>query len=252
MSAPAELLAWDTQFFGFRVARVAGETLDAAAAEQVDAWSRAQAVRCLYFLARPDDPDTLRAAEDRGFRLVDVRLTFGLPLGGQAWTPAPAAVVRPAEPADAPALDEMARAGFTDTRFFFDAGFPRERAEALYALWLAGDLQAAAQDPAQAAVWVAGGEPGRPAGFLTARLKEGRGQIGLVGVGVAARGRGLGQALVRTALAWCAARGAAEVRVVTQGRNLGAQRLYQRCGLISQALQLWYHKWYSPVEDVHA
>jgi hypothetical protein len=31
---------------------------------------------------------------------------------------------------------------------------------------------------------------------------------------------------------------------VTQGRNLAAQRLYQRTGFLIRDLQLWYHKWY--------
>jgi hypothetical protein len=39
--------------------------------------------------------------------------------------------------------------------------------------------------------------------------------------------------------------GAQDVAVVTQGRNGAAQRLYQRCGFVTHALDLWYHKWYS-------
>ena len=33
------------------------------------------------------------------------------------------------------------------------------------------------------------------------------------------------------------------IDVVTQGRNYSAQRLYQRCGFITQSTELWYHKW---------
>jgi len=32
--------------------------------------------------------------------------------------------------------------------------------------------------------------------------------------------------------------------VVTQGRNLAAQRLYQRNGFVTASLQLWYHRWF--------
>jgi hypothetical protein len=31
---------------------------------------------------------------------------------------------------------------------------------------------------------------------------------------------------------------------VTQGKNIAAQRLYQKNGFLIRDLQLWYHKWY--------
>jgi hypothetical protein len=37
------------------------------------------------------------------------------------------------------------------------------------------------------------------------------------------------------------------VLVVTQGRNYAAQRLYQRNQFRTCEVQLWYHKWYSPL-----
>ena len=56
------------------------------------------------------------------------------------------------------------------------------------------------------------------------------------------------KALIAAALDWCEAEGAEEVAVVTQGRNVAAQRLYQRCGFVTQRLELWYHKWFLPEE----
>jgi len=55
---PRELLPWDTEFFGCRIARVYGDTLDLEQAVQIDEWSRSNHVRGLYFLARVDDPTT--------------------------------------------------------------------------------------------------------------------------------------------------------------------------------------------------
>ncbi len=70
------------------------------------------------------------------------------------------------------------------------------------------------------------------------------GRIGLVGVATHNRGRGIGTQLVLRALDWFAGQDVETVTVVTQGRNIGAQSLYQRCGFIIQSHQLWYHKWY--------
>ena len=58
------------------------------------------------------------------------------------------------------------------------------------------------------------------------------------------RGRGGGSALVQGALAWFADRGVTQVLVVTQGRNVGAQRLYQKAGFLTRKVELWYHRWF--------
>jgi ribosomal protein S18 acetylase RimI-like enzyme len=65
-----------------------------------------------------------------------------------------------------------------------------------------------------------------------------------VSVAADARGRSLGSALVEHSLRWFGERGMKDVSVVTQGRNAAAQRLYQRCGFITDSVQIWYHRWF--------
>ena len=52
------------------------------------------------------------------------------------------------------------------------------------------------------------------------------------------RDRGIGWALVAESLRWFAVHGARQVSVVTQGRNVQAQRLYQHCGFLTRSMQL--------------
>ena len=73
---PCELLPWDTEFFGCRIARVCGDTLRPDQVLQIDDWCRSNQARGLYFLARADDPETVQSAEQHGFGLVDIRVTF--------------------------------------------------------------------------------------------------------------------------------------------------------------------------------
>ena len=61
---PAEILEWDTAFFGFRIARVLGGALTPESADEIDTWCAGERVRCLYLLCRADDTSTIRAAED--------------------------------------------------------------------------------------------------------------------------------------------------------------------------------------------
>lgn len=247
--APCELLPWDTEFFRHRIARVCGDTLVPERAVLIDEWSRTNRIQCLYFLSRADDPATIQAAEQHGFGLVDLRVTLEqahvnsqLPQSNVL----PAGVtIRAVEPADLPALQSIARLVHTETRFFTDSHFARERAEDFYSTWITLESQGRAQ-----AVWVAASTDNRPLGYISCHLEAARqeGQIGLVGVSPEARGKGIGKSLVRAALDWYRLKNARRVTVATQGRNRAAQRLYQQCGFLSRELQLWYHKWY-PASD---
>ncbi len=187
---------------------------------------RANAIDLLYFLADSDDPPTIRLAEDHGFRLVDLRVTLDRTL--QVPAHAPQYAVRTAQPGDLPALRAMARAGFRQSRFYADPHIPAGRAGALYEIWVDKRLN----DPTSRVLVV--DTDGEAAGFITCLFDGADGAIDLFSVGEAARGRGIGQALVQGALAWFGEQGAQRASVVTQGRNIAALRLYQRCGFVTR------------------
>ena len=52
----------------------------------------------------------------------------------------------------------------------------------------------------------------------------------------------VGKVLISKVFSYLIARGYKKVTVVTQGRNLYAQRFYQKIGFISKNTELWYHK----------
>lgn len=242
---PCEILEWDSTFFGRRIARMNGGRATAAHADAVLAWCAANHVACLYFLADLDDAETVRAVEQRGFALVDARLTLGL----RTASARRAVGVRPARLDDLPALEAMARINHTDSRFYYDGHFSRAQCDELYATWIKRSCEGWAD-----AVLVAqrGGEGANAvAGYITCHVSKDPsreaqiGSIGLLGVGEASQGQGLGGALIDAALEYFDGRGIERVEVVTQGRNVRAQRAYQRRGFVSERAQLWFHRWFS-------
>ena len=78
-NAPCEFLTWDSAHFGLRIARAATNRLTAGQAAEILNWCGRHAIDCLYFLSDPD-PESTAAAENHGFHLTDVRLTFEIPL----------------------------------------------------------------------------------------------------------------------------------------------------------------------------
>jgi dTDP-4-amino-4,6-dideoxy-D-galactose acyltransferase len=238
-SEPCELLPWDSTFFGRRIARVCGDVLTPELCRKIDHWVERHRVDLIYFLARTDDLQTTELAEQSGYQLVDVRITLERSLDSQikSTTNYPA-TIRPAAAADCDVLIALARQSHRGTRFYFDSRIPRDKADELYAAWMARDL---AGD-----VLVAQRE-NEIVGYVTFNHDPQRavGSIGLTAVAASQRGLGIGQALMESAVAVLRDRGAARMTVVTQGRNIAALRLYGRCGFIVCNLQLYYHRWFT-------
>jgi dTDP-4-amino-4,6-dideoxy-D-galactose acyltransferase len=230
-------LDWDSEFFGFGVAAVKGVRFTPESITEIVPWCEAHQVRCLSFLADSTDLEKVWLAENNGFHLVDLRLTLvneHMAVDAGKWDD----TVRPARPADIEPLKEIAGASHHDSRFYSDPGFPKGRADELYRTWIEKSCRGYAD-----AVLVAEHE-GRPAGYISCHLDSpNTGRIGLLAVGPSAQGKGVGSKLVNGVLLWFVEKGVQRVTVVTQGRNVVAQHLYQRCGFTTYSVQLWYHRW---------
>ena len=231
-----ESLPWDSQFFGLAIGRVRPSRLAETDIEEIIAWSKQNQIDCLYYLADSLCPHSCHLAESAGFRLMDVRTTL-------VWAGvsiAPRTIdVRLALASDEEALVAIARTAHGDSRFFADPRFPRRDCERLYEIWISNILNGSAK-----VVLVADGE--RPNGYMTCHIDEsGAGSIGLFAVAEQARGKGIGSNLISAALDWFQQRGIQSITVVTQGRNIAAQRRYQRAGFVTQSSGIWLHRWSS-------
>ena len=238
MTAPARVLPWDSEFFGRRIARVDHPVGSGDGAQALKRWAHAERVDCVYVLVDAADLETPRAMTSLGAHLVDVRVTLATEsLGTTGADPA----VRAAEKADLPALEDIAASAHRDSRFYADPRFPRARVDELYRVWIRKAVEGA-----DGVVTFEHG--GGAAGYVTFAVSErdGAGEIGLVAIAEHARGHGAGTALLGGALDGLARRGARRVRVVTQGRNLAAQRMYQKRGFRTERMELWYHLWPDP------
>ena len=241
-----DILEWDSTFFGIKIGRVALNSAPpdvlAKAVEAADLGG----IQCLYWLVPCNDPLSLQAAQACGFRLVDIRITLETDLGEKPLDSfaAPYPDLQPVRlyvKEDLPAILTLARQSHRDSRFFFDGNFSEDKCAAMYAQWIQRGLTTRPD-----LIFVAGPH-GQPTGYCVCDLWDDRtGNIGLIAVDPRWRETGLGTALVCAALRHFASAGMRWVTVVTQGRNMASQRLYQRCGFVTKSLQLWYHRWAGP------
>jgi dTDP-4-amino-4,6-dideoxy-D-galactose acyltransferase len=231
-----EYLDWDSNFFGFRIARLTSQILTPELVGACRSWCAANHIECLYFLSVSNDVSTASLAHANGFELVDIRVTLKHSLRDYIACPAPA--IRPFCSSDAPRLREIARVSHGDSRFYYDPRFPRSRCDAFYETWIERSFSGWADIVLVAVL------DGAAEGYITCHLApSGDGSIGLVAVSRESQGKGLGKQLVIAALEYFCRHNRKLVTVVTQGRNITSQRVYQRCGFLTQAVQLWYHFW---------
>jgi dTDP-4-amino-4,6-dideoxy-D-galactose acyltransferase len=237
--AVCDRLEWDSAFFGVPIARVRANRLTEDSAAEIEAWAKTNGIRCLYFVADLDHMPTVRLAEQYGYSLVDVRVTYEARIA-DLQRPVPDAQMPPIRIAvaeDIPAFREMARQSYHGTRFYNDPHFPDAQCDELYATWMERSVHGWAD------CVFAIGPAGAPYGYMTCH-RDGR--MGLSSVRADMRGQGYGLALYQAAFDWFATNRVEPMLLVTQGANLTAQRIFRRFGARIANVALYYHRWLPP------
>jgi dTDP-4-amino-4,6-dideoxy-D-galactose acyltransferase len=241
-----QLLQWDTDFFGFRIAKVISGRLNEDLIKPVNNWCRQNRIDCLYLLIESDDIQSIRSAEDQDYRLVEVRINLERWL--KTWNPITRphiennVLVRPIQPSDISTLLEIAKTAYIDSRFYFDKHFPEDKWQAYYATWVKKSCEGGAPIALTAI------KNNEIVGYITGQIDKEtptKGQYELTGVRESARKAGVGQELFCSGIDEFVRRGVEYLWVSTQGRNVTTQRMIQRHGFLTRSCQLYYHKWFN-------
>lgn len=226
ITAPARELSWDGEFWGVRIAQ--------ADHPDVDDWAREHAVGCLFLLLDTGEIERIHQAEERGFRMMDIRVELEVETYQSN-----AFGTRLVLHEDIVGISDLARRSHRLTRFYADPRFPDSRCDDLYEGWIQNSVAGWAD-----AVYVTG-PLGAPTGYVTIHIDDDRdsSSLGLIAIAENARGQGLGQQLVFAVLNHAREQCVPRMRVVTQARNAAALRLFERCGFRIVKTHVWLHKW---------
>jgi ribosomal protein S18 acetylase RimI-like enzyme len=214
--------------------RVSGSLVPEEALEAAKAL-RSIAARPSFAYARVPTRDlsTAQGLEANGFRLVDTNVTLET-----EELPAQAGVhntARAARPADAAAVEQIARTSFEMSRFHLDPHLRPGLANEIKAQWAANFFRGRRGD-----FMVVAERDGQVAGFLQLiAASEAVLVIDLIAVARDARGRGLASAMIRHAAHTCGA--PRRLRVGTQIANVGSLKLYQRLGFSVTTSAYMFH-----------
>lgn len=225
-----EELEWDSRFFGFKVMR-----LDIPESSSEDEIRRAvrQMDGKLAYLFVPvadsglSDPAFGRLLSLLGATRQDRKTVYRKKLVPEGrGEPPPVGRLTPA-------IYELAYASGCCSRFFRDARLA-PFFKKMYSLWLERDFREGAV--------LTRTDGAHPSGVATVSIDGPVAHVGLVAVDASCRGRGIGGQLMADIEAYVRNRDAETVEVVTQGDNVPARRLYERCGyqMISQ-VDIWHY-----------
>lgn len=230
---------WDTQAFGFPVARIPGRIDSDEVLVGVLERARKSSVRLVFWIAEarytPSNEilQTYGGARIVGFRDYERRFS-----GLAEPNPQRFRIVSVRGQAPSAALYALSREAGHLSRYRLDERLPRKVFESLYDTWLARSLSGVMADE----VLVALGDAPEPLGFVSAKLVDGQtGRIGLIATASAARGAGVGRSLLEAVHVWAGHSGVDLIQVSTQTENATACRLYERCGYGIAAEGHHYH-----------
>ncbi|MCW5831498.1 MAG: GNAT family N-acetyltransferase [Labilithrix sp.] len=229
-------LPWDTEHFGVSVGRIDCASLGPDELAKAFDACKARGIACVYCLLPADEQGAVRVLEACRARFVDVRMTLDRSLEGVRLE-APATTRAAIVEGDLEPIRALAGTSHRDSRFYADPRFSRERCDELYRIWIDKSVRD------ERAMVVTEGAVGDPAGYVSCHVDGQTGTIGLVSVRPDRRGHGVGARLISGALSWFASAGVTRISVVTQARNVAAQRLYQAAGFRTRSVALWFHLW---------
>jgi ribosomal protein S18 acetylase RimI-like enzyme len=239
-------LVWDSQHFGFSIARLSDADLDDVELAEALGEASRQGIRLVYWTTdhRREVPEPILCAF-WGI-LADQQITYmadnlRLLVERREDERSPVRIfAAPRGDASSELLALAVNAG-DFSRFRTDPSIPPDRFRSLYETWMHRSTRGELADSVLVAV--PSKSEDRIIGTVTISTSGGRGQVGLIATAEAFRGRRIGSSLLQAAHGWMIEHAATTAIVVTQLANAPACRLYERSGYHVTSIVDRYHFW---------
>ncbi len=229
-------LKWDTDFWGFGVLDIRGQLSEHATSMSdilINHDSRFAQYTCDAY-----EVDYARQAEILGFLHGDIRITLQRELTNNDLK-FKQRDIHIATKCDIQTLKTIADGMYIDSRYSNDSHFNPDRVCDFYKEWVSNSVLGTFDDMCFCIA-----EDMVPVGFCTLKhTSYDAASIGLIGIDLDYQGRGLATKLLRGVCCNAFKQGCRVISVATQGRNVTAQRLYQRSGFTTSTVELIYHYW---------
>lgn len=237
MTPEYTILDWDSEVFGFPVAKIIPEKLDTEKLGGILSDLKKSNVSLAYWAFDKGYANSQIAAESMHGFLTGIKIIYVADL----------AVISPAFISPAIHLKKytgngtntdlinMTLQGAISSRFHIDPKITRKQYEYIHKIWIDNSIK-------NNTIFVVE-EDDRFIGFVSLNEKNKRGNIDFIVVERSLCGRGFGRTLMQNAHRWFISRGFKTVQAVTQKENMTACRMYEKFGYQIEKEEYFYHFW---------
>jgi len=230
-----EILQWDSEFFGFKIARIDNFTSQKDF-EQLLEELKLQEVKLAYCIASPQN-NKANETFSKFANLVDKKTTFYQKIEPKQYQ-LDSNIEIYNQNTLTPELIELALQSGEFSRFKVDKNFPAGSFEKLYTKWIENSVNKQFDD----AVYVYKIE-NKIVGLLTLKDKQNIGTISLIGVDQSVRGQNIGSKLIQKTFYHYSQKNIFDIEVVTQLDNHLACKFYEKNNFKIKNIQNIYHLW---------
>jgi dTDP-4-amino-4,6-dideoxy-D-galactose acyltransferase len=227
-----EQLHWDSEFFNLKIGKFESQNLTLPLLRNLLEFKKKENYNLIYLFTQTVEADAAEMLENKHLYPVDEKVVFSKEVNEQLSFPENIQLY--SKPLGQYLLNLALLSGHK-SRFKTDNRL-NHKFESLYTLWIQKSLTGEMAD----AVLIAQSE-NTIEGFVTLKKKEQHGQIGLIAVAPEAQGKGIGSKLMQAADYWYWQNNLKTCSVVTQLKNTGACKLYEKNGYRKETVELVFH-----------
>lgn len=237
MKNSLQLLEWDTEFFGYGIAKLIADEISVESIKKNIEAGKNNRAKLVYIFTKPTDNISNDTANSVSAKLVDQKVTYHIHIPAEtAATDSHIENFNGSVPS-AKLIDLAIQSGLY-SRYKVDENFRNNEFEKLYIKWIENSVNKQIAD--HTLIYK---EDGNELGFVTLKLKEGFGEIGLIAVDETSRGKSIGKKLVIAVMNILREKNIMELEVATQKNNKDACNFYEKVGFKENRTENIYHIW---------
>jgi dTDP-4-amino-4,6-dideoxy-D-galactose acyltransferase len=233
-----ETMEWDSDFFGYPVCKINASEINAETLKEIIGQAKNKGTRLIYLFANSADNVSNKAAQLNAARLVDQKITFHIKIDTSVVSATDMHIEQYELNYPNSQLISLSLQSGLYSRYKIDKEFKNNEFEKLYLAWIENSVNKKIAD-----YTLVYREDGVELGFVTIKIRDSYGEIGLIAVDERSRGKAIGTKLTSAVINLLHQKNIPDLHVATQIQNIDACNFYKKMGFTGSKAENIYHIW---------